>query len=213
MTWAEFNETVRIFLLVDSERKGKGVQEYIDRMIVASVIDLQRYIPSFRTNNIKHYSTSNLVEPNPETLSGVNQEDINAHQGEFNQSKTRIKEVLVRRIPTKENLQEISQYFYLKVIPWTRRFEMIDGENSERTQNIPGRIAFGDTSFITAPKLRDDEALYLYYEGEKHYTPAFKASENELLDPVVFDDLVAKTSADYVKAHLSREVDLSLIHI
>jgi hypothetical protein len=210
MNWSEFNEAVRTFLLVDSERKGKGVQNYIDRMIVASVIDLQRYIPSFRSSNIKHYSTSNLVEPNPETLSGVNSEDINAHQGEFDQSKTRIKEVLVRRIPTENNQQDISQYFYLSVIPWSRRFEMIDGANSERTQNIPGRIAFGDTSFITAPKLRNDEALYLYYEGEKHYTPIFKADENELQDPVVFDDLVAKASADFVKAHLSREVDNDL---
>lgn len=210
MTWEEFNEAVRTFLLVDSERKGKGVQNYIDRMIVASVIDLQRYIPSFRSSNIKHYSTSSLVEPNPETLSGVNSEDINAHQGEFNVSKTRIKQVLIRRIPSEENRQEISQYFYLKVIPWSRRFELIDGANAERTQNIPGRIAFGDTSFIVAPKIREDEALYLYYEGEKHYVPAFKASEDELKDPVVFDELVAKASADFVKAHLSREVDNDL---
>ena len=142
MTWEEFNEAVRTFLLVDSERKGKGVQNYIDRMIVASVIDLQRYIPSFRSSNIKHYSTSSLIEPNPETLSGENAEDINAHQGQFNQSKTRIKEVLVRRLPSEGNSQDISQYFYLKVIPWSRRFELIDGANAERTQNIPGRIAF-----------------------------------------------------------------------
>lgn len=210
MTWAEFNEAVRTFLLVDSERKGKGVQNYIDRMIVASVIDLQRYIPSFRSSNIKHYSTSSLVEPNPETLSGVNAEDIDAHQGTFNQSKTRIKQVLIRRIPTEDNNQEISRYFYLNVIPWSRRFELIDGANAERTQNIPGRIAFGDTYFICAPKLSEDEALYLYYEGEKHFTPIFKATEDEANDPVVFDDLVAKASSDFVKAHLAREVDNDL---
>mgnify|MGYP006109000671 CR=1 FL=1 len=50
MTWQEFNEVVRTYLLVDSERKGKGVQEYIDRMIVASVIDLQRYVPKYTTD-------------------------------------------------------------------------------------------------------------------------------------------------------------------
>ncbi len=210
MTWEEFNEAVRTFLLVDSDRKGKGVQNYIDRMIVASVIDLQRYIPSFRSSNIKHFSNSSLVEPDPESLSGVNSENINAHQGKFAQGKTRIKEVLIRRIPSENNNQEISQYFYLKVIPWSRRFELIDGANSERTQGMPGRIAFGSTTFIVAPKLRDDEALYLYYEGEKHYSPRFKATEDELKDPVVFDDLVAKASADYVKAHLAREVDNDL---
>ena len=37
------------------------------------------------------------------------------------------------------------------------------------------------TTFITAPKL-EDEAMYIYYEGEKHYAPAFKATENELAD-------------------------------
>ena len=210
MNWQEFNDTVRTFLLVDSERKGKGVQNYIDRMIVASVIDLQRYIPSFRSSNIKHYSNSSLIEPNPESLTGVNAEDINAHQGNFNLSKTRIKQVLVRRIPTDDNLQDVSQYYYIKVIPWSRRFELIDGANAERTQNIPGRIAFGDTTFISAPKLREDEALYVYYEGEKHYVPVFKCTEDELLDPVVFDDLVAKASADFVKAHLAREVDNDL---
>ena len=35
----------------------------------------------------------------------------------------------------------------------------------ERTEGYPGRVAFGDTSFITAPKIREDEAMYLYYEG------------------------------------------------
>lgn len=210
MNWGEFNEAVRTFLLVDSERKGKGVQNYIDRMIVASVIDLQRYIPSFRSSNIKHFSTSSLVEPNPETLTGVNSENINAHQGDFDQSKTRIKQVLVRRIPTDDNNQEISQYFYLKVIPWSRRFELIDGTNLSRTQNAPGRIAFGDANFIAAPKLNEDEALYIYYEGEKHPTPMFKATEDETKDPVVFDDLVAKATSDFVKAHLAREVDNDL---
>ena len=210
MTWQEFNEAVRTYLLIDSQRKGKGVQDYIDRMIVASVIDLQRYVPTFRANQIKHFSTSNLVEPNPETLTGVNAEDINAHQGEFIQSKTRIKQVLIRRIPTEENKQDISRYFRMKVIPWERRFDLIDGLNRERTPAFPGRVAFGGTTFITAPKIREDEAMYLYYEGEKHYAPAFKATENELQDPVIFDDIVAKASSDYVKAHLSREVDNDL---
>lgn len=210
MTWEEFNEAVRTFLLVDSQRKGKGVQNYIDRMIVASVIDLQRYIPSFRTNNVKHYSQTNLVEANPQTLSGVNAEDINAQEGTFDIAKSRVSQVLVRRIPTEENRQDVSRYFYLKSIPWERRIELIDGSNMERTTNIPGRIAFGDKTFITAPTLRDDEALYIYYSGEKHFAPAFKASVNELQEPVVFDDIVAKASSDYVKAHLSREVDNDL---
>ena len=211
MPWAEFNEVVRTYLLVDAERKGKGVQNYIDRMIVASVIDLQRYVASLRNNQVKHYSTSSLVEPDPTDLSGVNAEDLDAHQGTFNEGKTRIKQVVVRRIPTDDNNQDVSRYFYPNVTPWESRFLLIDGPVLERTVNMPGRITFGDTTFITAPKLLEEEALYLYYEGERHFTPYGKATEEELADPVVFDELVAKASADYVKGHLSREVDNDLV--
>ena len=31
MNWSEFNDVVRTYLLVDSERKGRGVQDYIAR--------------------------------------------------------------------------------------------------------------------------------------------------------------------------------------
>ena len=65
-------------------------------------------------------------------------------------------------------------------------------------------------TFITAPKLREDEALYVYYEGERHFTPYGTATEDELADPVVFDDMVAKAASSYVKAHLGREVDNDL---
>ena len=83
MTWEEFNEVVRTYLLVDSERKGRGVQNYVDRMIVASVIDLQRYVPALRANQFKFYSPSNLVEPNPRDLSAVNSEDLDVDEGVF----------------------------------------------------------------------------------------------------------------------------------
>ena len=76
MNWQEFNDQVRVFLIVDSERKGRGVQENIDSLIVASVVDLQRYVPAIRQNQYKFYSKSSLVEPNPEDLSNVNSEDL-----------------------------------------------------------------------------------------------------------------------------------------
>ena len=211
MTWQEFNEAVRTFLLVDSERKGRGVQEYIDRMIVASVIDLQRYVPALRENQFKHFSPSNLVEPNPTELTAVNSENLDVHQGEFASGRTRIKQVVVRRIATADNGQDQSRYFSPATLPWEDRFALIDGGIVERTPNIPGRITFGPTVFWTAPKLRNDEALYIYYSGESHYKPIYKiTSDTEKQTPVVFDDMVAKASSDYVKAHLAREVDNDL---
>ncbi|MBL19366.1 MAG: hypothetical protein CMC82_06020 [Flavobacteriaceae bacterium] len=210
MNWEEFNDVVRTYLLVDSERKGRGVQNYIDRMIVASVIDLQRYVPAIRANQYKFFSPSSLVEPNPTDLTTVNAEDVDVHQGVFDSAKTRIKQVVVRRIPTESNNQELSRYFYPRTIPWETRFNLIDGGNVERTSSIPGRITFGPSYFWTAPQLTDEEAMYIYYEGENHYSPLFNATTEEKATPVVFDDMVAKASADYVKAHLAREVDNDL---
>ena len=210
MTWEEFNQITRTYLLVDSDRKGRGVQNYIDRMIVASVIDLQRYVPSLRANQYKFYSPSNLVEPDPNDLNAVNSENLNVHMGVFSTAKTRIKQVVVRRIPTDSNNQNLSGYYYPKTIPWDSRFTLIDGGNMQRTHGIPGRITFGGDRFWTAPMLTNEEAMYLYYEGESHYQPIFKATTEEKASPVVFDDMVAKASADYVKAHLAREVDNDL---
>lgn len=210
MNWREFNDVVRTYLLVDSQRKGRGVQEYIDRMIVAGSIDVQRYVPSIRANQFKYYSPSTLVEPNPSDLSSVNSEDIDVQQGEFTSAKTRIKQVVIRRVPTADNEQSISRYFYPKIIPWEQRFALIDGGVAERTTTIPGRISFGTDKFWVAPKLRDDEALYIYFEGENHYKPIFKATDTEKAVPVVFDDMVAKAISDYVKSHLAREVDNDL---
>ena len=210
MKWEEFNDVVRTYLLVDSERKGRGVQDYIDRMIVAAVIDLQRYVPALRANQYKFYSPSNLVEPNPQDLSKVNSEDLNVHQGEFLIGKTRIKQAVIRRVATEDNGQAISRYFYPRSIPWEQRFTLIDGGIVERTSTVPGRITFGENKFWTAPQLTEDEALYIYFEGENHYKPIFKATTEEKEVPVVFDDMVAKATSDYVKAHLAREVDNDL---
>lgn len=210
MNWQEFNDVVRTYLLVDSERKGRGVQEYIDRMIVASVIDMQRYVPSLRANQFKFYSPSSLVEPSPDDLNAVNSEDVDVHQGTFSSAKTRIKQIVIRRIATEENGQTISRYFYPRTIPWESRFTLIDGGVTERTGAFQGRITFGSDKFWTAPKLLDEEAMYIYYEGENHYAPIFKATTSDKSTPVVFDDMVAKATADFVKAHLAREVDNDL---
>jgi hypothetical protein len=210
MNWQEFNDQVRVFLIVDSERKGRGVQENIDSLIVASVVDLQRYVPAIRQNQYKFYSNSSLVEPNPEDLSNVNSEDLDVHKGEFAMSNVRIKQVVVRRIATEDNGQTYSRYFYPVSIPWESRFTLIDGGANERTSNIPGRITFGEDRFWTSPKLRDDEAMYIYFEGEYRPTPIYRATDDEKNAPVIFDEMEAKASAGYVKAHLARDVDNDL---
>jgi len=208
MNWQEFNDVVRVYLIVDSQRKGKGVQDYIDQMIVASVVDLQRYVPALRQNQIKAYS--NLVSADINPLGEVNAEDIDVEEGVFNTAKTRVRQVVIRRTPTEENKQQISKYYYPSMIPWDARFQLIDGGITERTTTRQGRVAFGPDVFWSAPKLRDDETLYIYYEGETHHTPIYRATMDEKNSPVIYDEMVAKASADYVKAHLAQKVDNDL---
>ena len=210
MNWQEFNDQVRVFLIVDSERKGRGVQENIDSLIVASVVDMQRYVPAIRQNQYKFYSSGSLVEPNPEDLSNVNSEDLDVHKGDFAMSNVRVKQVVVRRVATNDNNQDISRYYYPNSIPWESRFSLIDGGVAERTSTIPGRITFGENKFWTAPMLREDEAMYIYFEGEFRPTPIYRATDDEKNTPVIFDEMEAKASAGYVKAHLARDVDNDL---
>jgi len=216
MKWSEFNDVVRTYLLVDRERKGRGVQEYIDRMIVAAVIDLQRYVPQLREHQFTMHSPENLVEPQaiglysagiPNAMQSTQQESVDVHQGIFESGKRRIKQVIIRRAPTSENNQERSRYYYPNTIPWDTRFDLIDGGVVERTTNIPGRICFGPTSFWVAPRLRDDEVMYVYYSGEVHFSPLYKSTDDEKDTIVIFDDMVAKAVSSYVKGHLAREVD------
>jgi hypothetical protein len=135
---------------------------------------------------------------------------VDVHKGDFAMSNVRVKQVLVRRVATSENGQDISRYYYPNSIPWESRFTLIDGGVSERTANIPGRITFGENKFWTAPKLRSDEALYIYFEGEFRPTPIYRATDDEKNTPVIFDEMEAKASAGYVKAHLARDVDNDL---
>lgn len=210
MTWKEFNEKVRVFLLVDSERKGRGVQEKIDSLIANAVRDLSTYVKELRDHQFLHYAGSNLVEPDPIDLSSVNSEDLNVHKGIFSVPNARIKQIIVRRIPTADNNQNISHYFYPNRIPWEQRFKLIDSDNNEKTSGMPGRIAFGEGKFWIAPKVREDEALYLYYSGELSYTPIYKALDDERNRPVILDEMEAKAVSDYVKAELAKDVENDL---
>ena len=62
MTWKEFKDTVREFLLVDSQRKGRGVQKYINQLIRSAIIDLQRYVPELRATTLESYRSHESVE-------------------------------------------------------------------------------------------------------------------------------------------------------
>lgn len=270
MNWGDFKTAVRTYLLVDAERKGRGIQNYINRLIRAAIIDLQRYIPELRAatvttyrnapttvtewdstkayaeydivkfNNVTHQAiaattagespsveiyTNNDGEPQQGKWVRVNLLTPTAEgigvEGTYDKPFTEIKEVWVRRWPTTENKLKTSTYHQLFEIPWEDRYKILDGGHaSKRSCARPGRIAFGANSFITTPELLDDEKLMINASSEGLdallSTPWLGSDNvwdaNSLVDNtvVVFDDMEAKAIADYVKAHLQREVDKDL---
>jgi hypothetical protein len=61
MTWKEFKDSVRTFLLVDAQRKGRGVQNYINQLMRSAIIDLQRFIPELLVSTIESYRSPESV--------------------------------------------------------------------------------------------------------------------------------------------------------
>ena len=61
MNWGQFKEAVRTYLLVDAQRKGRGVQKYINQLMRSAIIDLQRYVPELRATTIESYRSHDTV--------------------------------------------------------------------------------------------------------------------------------------------------------
>ena len=246
MTWKQYTDLIRTFLLVDAQRKGTGVQAYITQMIRAGAIDLQRFVPQLLNAETYTYKTS------PSTLAAWSSSTTYAFgdvvkdvtddsttvyqavgggpwdvappatgtgkwvevrqtiptpegagvQGEFKVGHANITSAWVRRWPTTTNKLTKSDYYQLQVMDWSERYQILDGGPTERSQAWPGRIAFGPSYFVTDPALRDDEKLLVFWEGEKH-----EWTDGET---VLFDAKEAEAVANYVKAHLQREVDRDL---
>ena len=48
MKWSEFKDKVRVNLLVDADRKGRGIQKYINQLMISAVVNLQDYVDAFK---------------------------------------------------------------------------------------------------------------------------------------------------------------------
>ena len=260
MNWADFKTTIREFLLVDSERKGRGVQNYINQLIRSGIIDLQRYVPELLTTTIESYRpeesvtdwsqtkqyalgdivtnrddrvntkygspayqavTDNTDPNNPitEPPIGVNPSTSNswskvnvvtktaegAMEGNFNRAYTKLIDIYIRRFPHSTNELTQSQYYGVREVRWEDRFKLLDGKTPQKS------ISFGDDGFVYAPELKADEKLLIRSDGENHFAKAqyFSGSEYDA-EEVPFDTREAKAVAEYVKAHLQREVDKDL---
>ena len=62
MKWSEFKSLVRVYLLVDADRKGRGIQNYIDQLMISGVVNLQEYIEAFLSRNVNTFFASDMLE-------------------------------------------------------------------------------------------------------------------------------------------------------
>lgn len=186
MKWSEFQDKVRVNLLVDADRKGRGIQKYINQLMVSAVVNLQDYIEAFKARNVNSFFSDDMLA----VPTGINSGEV-----QFSPTHATINSVVVSGIKS-DGVQR--WYSYVELVPWTSRYRVIDGCPT-RNSGYSGRATFGDGKLYLCSPLVDEQRLYVYWSGIKQaYDPD---------DLVIYDDASAKAVSDYIKAHLNREVD------
>jgi len=193
MIWSEFQESVRTLLTVDAQRKGAGIQNYIDSIILSGVIELQQYIPSLRSMNRDTFYYDQLKPSKHIEMQGI-------QQG-FTNGRSKITKAVVLK-PQGESVIAIE----LNRWPWEKRNSLsMECLSDCRSARFPGKIMDckrHNNSFYLYPSLSEDELLVLDWEGVKT-----NFTEN---DETPYDHRVIKVISDYAKAHIVREVDKDL---
>ncbi len=198
MTWQEFNDAVGDLLLTDGIRRGRGVEKFRDRMVVAGVRDLQRHIPSLRpTPTTKAWSEGELTKHS----------EGQCEVGDFDYEATRVHDIVVRRLPTEDNNQGASVYYRPIVIPGHRYYEIIDGGGRDRTTAYPGRISFRLGKFYSEPILRSDETISILYTFENAYKPINACTDAEKAASTPLTDDAALAVHHFVKYHFAKDID------
>ncbi len=187
MKWSEFKELVRTNLLVDADRKGRGIQKYINQLMVSGVINLQDYIDAFKSRNINTFFPSDMFS----VPTGRNSSEV-----EFSPTHATVESVIVSGLFNDDTSER--WYSYVDVVPWSSRYSVTNGCPT-RTRAYSGRVTFGDGRLYLCSPLAEHEKLYVYWSGVKQ-----KYEDDDL---VIYDDASAKAVSDYIKAHLNREVD------
>jgi hypothetical protein len=195
-TWQQFNDTVNDMLLIDGLRRGRGVERFKDRMIVAGVKDLQSYIIPFMS------TPTELV---------LGQDDFTIHSegncyiGSFDLEASRILDVVVRVLPSDSN--QVSKFYRLNIYPAHKRYSIISGSHTKRTIDYPGKICFDRGTIYMAPGLEDNETLSILYNQEIQYKPIFECTSAERTQSTPFGDDAALAVHYFVKYHFHKDVN------
>jgi len=192
MIWSDFKDEVRVLLTVDAQRKGAGIQSYIDSVILSGVIELQQYMPTLRAMNRDVINVDLLKETRDIELSGLSQGST--------KGKGKITKAVILK-PQADSVLSIE----LTRWPYDKRNSLkADCQKDCRSARFPGKIMQrpGSNNFYLYPGLSEEELLILDWEGVK--------TDYEAADETPYDRRVVKVVSDYTKAHIVREVDKDL---
>lgn len=178
MTWKEFNDAVRKYLVGHNRRHG--IQDLIDQLILVGVWELEETVPFYRRPFTRTFTGSSLREfgyAATATLpAGAKVEDVYAHAEDDTNDRTKFK-----ILTTLTELQEIESGVAPSGVPYF----YFDAET--------GR-------FYVAPKPEDNGmTVKVQLSGEKF--------DYEDTDDVVLDEKAAEAVGNFVNMRLSLQVD------
>ena len=190
MTWAEFKTKVREFLPTDAGALNVdtpsivGGVSYLENLIRQAVIDLQRYIETFRIGHETIFTQDDLTEEGQASLGQLPDNAI-LRQMDY----VKLGQPCVR--------QPLSQY------PWENRFDLICG--NIRTVSCQYAIAIDPQlrSFVVYPKVESNRQLSLIWDAK------LEKGKSEFVDDegVPFSEASAFAVSLFVSAHLRLKMD------
>lgn len=197
MTWSEFKTDVKTLLTVDANRLG--ATDFTNRFILAGTESVLSHVPFYRTVNTTRYNNTAPIGIKPLTTEG------NASAGVLPEQANVIQAWVITDADgdpsvTDSSDSECVRYPLISYSYSNRQDLICDTPVMERSQ---GYMAIGKAGdFFVYPRLIDSEILELTWEGER--------ANHQDTDKVPYDSPVAECVAEYVKAHVKREVDHDL---
>ena len=192
MTWAEFQGVVKELLPVDKDRGN--IATFLTRSIKNGVLDIQSYIPFYRTGKPAQSTIAPPAGKLPLTTEG------NASAGNL-PSKARPVEAWVVQLDdpkVDDSSDKECNRYPLSPYPYRNRHDLV----CAMPEIYGGRshITIGKAGdFLVYPSVDDDAVIELHYD-------TVDASHADS-DNVPYDDEVAQAVSDYCKARISLEVD------
>jgi len=197
MTWSEFKADVKTLLTVDANRLG--TTDFTDRFIIAGTEAVLSHVPFYRGIKTTRYNNIATAGVKPLTIEG------NASAGGLPNQANVIQAWVITDADEDASVTDSSHSECIRypLIPYSysnKQDLICDTPRMERSQ---GYMAIGKAGdFYIYPSLVDKEILELTWEGER--------ADHLDTDPVPYDSPVAECVAEYVKAHVKREVDHDL---